>query len=290
MALEEVFVRALAPERLTGLIGPERAERFLATAAAAEDALRGRVVLNVNSTATGGGVAELLQTLLAYARGVGIDATLGRRRGRPRVLRDHQAHPQRPLRDARRRRPARPRRAPSVYEATLQPQRRASCSRSSAPATSCCCTTRRPPALAPRAGRAPGSRVVWRCHVGIDDPNEHSERAWDFLRPYLEDVDAYVFSREQFAPPWVARDRLAVIPPSIDPFSAKNEPIDAAEVARILQYVGLLDGGGEPPVAVVHPPRRLARTRRTATSTSSRPDRRRRPTRRSCSRPHAGTR
>ena len=34
----------------------------------------GRRVVNVNSTATGGGVAELLQTLLAYARGAGVDA------------------------------------------------------------------------------------------------------------------------------------------------------------------------------------------------------------------------
>src|SRR5215207_3475510 len=73
MALEEVDVRALAPERLHALIGPERARRFDDTAAAARDALAGRTVLNVNSTATGGGVAELLQTLLAYARGVGVD-------------------------------------------------------------------------------------------------------------------------------------------------------------------------------------------------------------------------
>ena len=36
--------------------------------------LDGRTVFNINSTATGGGVAELLQTLLAYARGAGVDA------------------------------------------------------------------------------------------------------------------------------------------------------------------------------------------------------------------------
>ena len=35
--------------------------------------MRGRTVINVNSTAAGGGVAEMLQTLLAYGRGAGLD-------------------------------------------------------------------------------------------------------------------------------------------------------------------------------------------------------------------------
>src|SRR5918995_3891425 len=48
--------------------------RFEQIADAAQGALAGRSVLNVNSTAAGGGVAEMLQTLLAYVRGVGVDA------------------------------------------------------------------------------------------------------------------------------------------------------------------------------------------------------------------------
>ncbi|MDP9331753.1 MAG: glycosyltransferase, partial [Actinomycetota bacterium] len=98
------------------------------------------------------------------------------------------------------------------------------------------------------AMRRAGARVVWRCHVGIDSPNEHSERGWEFLRPYVDDVDGYVFSCEWFAPAWVPRQHLAVIAPSIDPFSAKNESIDPATVAPLLQYVGLLESGGHEPV------------------------------------------
>ena len=41
---------------------------------AAQASLAGRAVINVNSTAIGGGVAEMLQTLLAYARGAGVEA------------------------------------------------------------------------------------------------------------------------------------------------------------------------------------------------------------------------
>ena len=48
--------------------------QFERVAEAAQTALAGRSVLNVNSTAAGGGVAEMLQTLLAYARGAGVDA------------------------------------------------------------------------------------------------------------------------------------------------------------------------------------------------------------------------
>ena len=29
-------------------------------------------------------------------------------------------------------------------------------------------------------------KVVWRCHIGVDEPNELARRAWDFLRPYVE--------------------------------------------------------------------------------------------------------
>jgi trehalose synthase len=78
-------------------------------------------------------------------------------------------------------------------------------------------------------------------------PNESSERSWAFLRPYLADVDAYVFSRRAFAPSWAEPGKTHVIPPSIDPFSAKNEPISRRNVRLILGYVGLLGGDGAVP-------------------------------------------
>ena len=45
-------------------------------------------------------------------------------------------------------------------------------------------------------------------------------------------ADAFVFSRHEYVPEWVARDRLVVIPPSIDPFSAKNRELDRQPSAR----------------------------------------------------------
>ena len=104
---------------------------------------------------------------------------------------------------------------------------------------------------------------MWRCHVGIDTQNAHSEQAWAFLRPYLEGADAWVFSRSQFAPSWMPPNRLAVIPPSIDPFSAKNEMIEPTDVTRLLQHVGLLAGNDAGPAVSFHATRRIAGERHT---------------------------
>ena len=86
MPLEQVDVRGVAPERLEPFIGAERTAAFATTAGQARALLEGRVVLNVNSTASGGGVAELLQTLLAYARGAGVDARWAVIKGDPRFF------------------------------------------------------------------------------------------------------------------------------------------------------------------------------------------------------------
>src|SRR5215475_9053975 len=72
--LHEVDVKAIDAARLEPLIGAERMARFEQAAESARETLAGSSVLNINSTGAGGGVAEMLQTLLSYARGAGIDA------------------------------------------------------------------------------------------------------------------------------------------------------------------------------------------------------------------------
>ena len=106
------------------------------------------------------------------------------------------------------------------------------------------------PAALVAAAKSAGAKVVWRCHVGLDRPNEWSGRSWEFLRPYLADADAVVVSRAAFAPPWADPARVHVIPPSIDPFSAKNEPMSLRNARLTLSYVGLLEGSIETPPSV----------------------------------------
>jgi trehalose synthase len=242
--LTEVDVQALDPERLEALIGPERADRFRANAAAARAVLDGRRVVNVNSTASGGGVAELLQTLLAYVRGLGVDARWHVVSGDARFfeitkrLHNHlygTTGDGGPLGSEER----------SHYEGVMRDNAAELLSVVRAGDV----VLLHDPQTAGLSGavREIGAHVAWRCHVGRDEINEHGDLGWEFLQPYIEPCDAYVFTREAFAPAWLDRSRLHVIAPSIDPFSAKNEDLEPRVCRAILQYVGLLaDGSLEP--------------------------------------------
>lgn len=242
--LQEVTVQAIDGARLAPLIGPERMAQYEAAAAAARGLLDGRTVVNVNSTANGGGVAELLQSLLAYARGAGIDVRWLVVAGTPDFFaitkRIHNWIYGAPgdggeLDDAAR----------AVYEQVtaanghelLATVRAGDVVLLHDPQTA---------GLAPLLRRA-GVAVVWRCHIGCDVENEWTRRAWEFLRPYVEGVDAFVVSRPRFAPPWSDPTRVHVIPPSIDPFAAKNEPMTAQQVRDALVYVGLVAGQPDGP-------------------------------------------
>jgi trehalose synthase len=90
------------------------------------------------------------------------------------------------------------------------------------------------------AVKSTGAAVIWRCHVGVDHPNSQVLEAWSFLRRYVRDADAFVFSRAEFA--WDGLDprRIAVIHPSIDPFSAKNQDQTPAQTLAILTRAGIL--------------------------------------------------
>src|SRR5206468_324195 len=72
VTLREVDVPEVPLEQLRPIIGDARADRLQATAAASRTLLEGRVIWNINSTASGGGVAEMLQVLVGYIRGAGI--------------------------------------------------------------------------------------------------------------------------------------------------------------------------------------------------------------------------
>ncbi|HEV1997940.1 MAG TPA: glycosyltransferase, partial [Candidatus Dormibacteraeota bacterium] len=91
-----------------------------------------------------------------------------------------------------------------------------------------------------------GVPVVWRCHVGIDKPGVRTRNAWQFLIDYVQQADAYVFSRKSFA--WEGLDpaKIVLIAPSIDAFSPKNSDMDETSARAILLAAGLVGGGDEP--------------------------------------------
>jgi trehalose synthase len=81
--------------------------------------------------------------------------------------------------------------------------------------------------------------VIWRCHVGLDRPNDLAKEAWNFLRRFLGEADAYVFSRKAFVWDDLEDDKIEIIPPSIDAFSPKNHTMSFTSVTAVLRAAGL---------------------------------------------------
>ncbi len=233
-ALAEVPVASLSPERFESLL----ADRWKEVDEAIDESrrlLKGRVVWHVNSTARGGGVAELLQSLLAYARGAGVDVRWLTISGNPeffRVTKRIHNHLHESAGDGG---PLGPDER-EVYEAALA-EAADELGQLVRPGDIVYIHDPQPAGLVPHV-ISPDVKVIWRCHVGVDRPGELARGAWDFMRRYIKDADAYVFSREQFV--WEGLDpaRIWIVPPSIDAFSPKNQDLDPDAVRSILAVIG----------------------------------------------------
>jgi trehalose synthase len=75
------------------------------------------------------------------------------------------------------------------------------------------------------------AKWIWRCHIDSSDPDEET---WQFLRPYIEEHDAAIFTMDKFVPPDLMCSRIATIPPAIDALSTKNMYLPKAEVCRTM--------------------------------------------------------
>ena len=239
---QDIDISPITPERFRSVLPADRFETFECEAEGARSLLDGRVVWNINSTARGGGVVELLRPLVAYARGTGIDTRWVVIDGSPEFFavtkRIHNrlhgaAGDGGPLDDAAR----------NTYERTLAQNTPAIAARVREGDV----VIVHDPQPAGMIGtlRAAGAEVIWRCHVGLDEPNDLAREAWAFLLPYVAEAHAYVFSRESFAWEGLDRGRIAVIPPTIDAFAPKNVDLDPATVRAVLGACGILPGDAD---------------------------------------------
>jgi trehalose synthase len=240
-AVHEVDVTPMSPERLVPLLRPDKGEELRTLAAAGQKTLDGHTVWNVSSTAAGGGVAEMLHRFVRYAKGAGVDCRWVVIDGTPDFFavtkRLHNRLHGEPgddgaLGDAERDVMR------GVTESNAEPL-----FRRLKPADVVVVHDPQPVGLVP-ALHERGITVIWRCHVGTETTNECTDQAWNFLRPWVEKADAVVFSRAAYVPAWVPDDRSRVIPPAIDPLSAKNQPLEDDNVLAILGRAGILDHGG----------------------------------------------
>lgn len=243
-ALREVDVPALSLTRLAPVIGPDRHAALVDAARRTRRRLGDRVVWNVNSTASGGGVAEMLQVIVGYTRGEGLDVRWLVIEGDPEFFAITKRIHNRIHGSAGDGGPLGGREA-SHYAAVLAANAGPLLERVR-PGDVVILHDPQTAGLA-AAVRSAGASVVWRCHIGADRDNEHTAAAWRFLEPHVAAAHAFVFSRQAYVPSWLPAERVAVIPPSIDPLSPKNQPLPDEVVHRIVRRVGLLPPGETAP-------------------------------------------
>jgi trehalose synthase len=232
-ALRQVEIESAPLERFRPLVG-ERFAEIERAAATARETFAGRRIWHVNSTSQGGGVAEMLRALLPYARGAGVDVRwvvltesdgffdLTKRihnrlhgdEGEGRKL---------------------DRAAAELYAGASE-RSAGELRRLVEPGDVIYLHDPQPAGLVPAMKEA-GLAVVWRCHIGVDEPNGAAREAWDFLRPYVEPADAYVFSRRAYLWEGLEERKTWIMPPVIDPFSPKNEDLDGDRIEAILAEV-----------------------------------------------------
>lgn len=235
--IEDVAVIPKSLSRYCALTGEEDFLRFSGLIEQTKRMLGDRVIWNINSTAQGGGVAEMLHPLVSYTRGLGVNVRWLAISGDANFFRvtkriHHALHGEMgdcsPLAGAEK----------IIYEDNLH-----------ANAQELAAYIKRDDVvilhdqqcigLAPIL-RLQGASIIWRSHIGTDRHNEQTALGWNFLRNYLDNVDLSIFLRKEFVPAMLEDRCVKIIRPSIDVFSAKNQHLDDATVQAILSTAGLL--------------------------------------------------
>jgi trehalose synthase len=246
--MDIVPISPRSTDALDGVLDGDDRARLDAALGRQQEVLDARRLWHVNSTAAGGGVAEMLATLLPYAAGAGIDVgwlviegggdffEVTKRLHNRLHGRSGDGGPLGPAERA-------------CYEATLRSEEAAVLG------------TVRPGDVAvlhdpQTAGLVPvlrshGAHVLWRCHVGTDTPDGLAQSAWAFLGPDVRAAAAAVFTRHAYVWDGLARDGVVVLPPCIDVCSPKNRPLPAAEVTAVLAAAAILPAAA-PSAASAH--------------------------------------
>jgi trehalose synthase len=92
------------------------------------------------------------------------------------------------------------------------------------------------PAGVIESARDASSRWVWRCHIDLSTPNRE---VLDFLQPWLAEYDATVYHRRAYVPSSHDLPPAYIWPPAIDPLAPKNMALSAEDAAYIVDQFGI---------------------------------------------------
>ena len=176
--------------------------------------LKGIRICHINSTPFGGGVAELLFSHIPLMRGVGIDADWQVIRGDQRFFTItksmHNA-----LQGAKY--PLLGEKTKKVYLTNNKMN-----AKELDPNYDVFIVNDPQPAALRHFSNNIQAKWIWRCHIDSSEPDNDT---WQFLRPYVEEHDAAVFTMDKFVPQDLKCPLITTMAPAIDPFSPKNMPL-----------------------------------------------------------------
>ncbi|MHC4277000.1 MAG: glycosyltransferase [Planctomycetota bacterium] len=181
-----------------------------------------RTVQNVNSTAVGGGVAEILSRMVPLLNELGVSTTWDVIKGG-----EHFFQVTKKLHNALHGRKEEFTEDDwKVFEETTKTNINAI----DITGDVAFIHDPQPIGLIKKRPRHGNGRWVWRCHVDFSTPDP---TVWRFLKKFIEKYNASVFSAPQFSKP--LKTRQALISPSIDPLSPKNKELDDPEIKGVLE-------------------------------------------------------
>lgn len=187
--------------------------------------LEGKIITNINSTAVGGGVAEILTRMVPLLRELGVDARWEVIKGNDRFFNiTKKIH-----------------NALHGVDVALSDEEmdyflevdRGNAENINLEGDVVFVHDPQPIALVEKKAQL-GNKWLWRCHIDFSHPKEW---VWNFLRSYIEKYDAAVFSAPAFARALSINQIL--ISPSIDPLSEKNRELNEEEINMVFDRFGI---------------------------------------------------
>ncbi len=220
--LQPVDVGVQSFERYVSLLDPELVTEIKDLA----QRLRGARLLQINATPYGGGVSELLRSVVPILRDLGLDAQWQVIFGDEKFFRitksfhnalqgmdyylDRESKEEYRSHNTRN---ARLLKEGYDYIVVHDPQ----------------------PALLRHYHGRDSTKWVWRCHIDTSKPNP---AVWEYLCPYVREYDAAIFTCEEFVPPDL-NVKVAIIPPAIDPLSPKNMDLPVELCREVVDWMGI---------------------------------------------------
>jgi len=183
--------------------------------------LSGKVIQNINSTFTGGGVAEILSRMLPLLEQLGVDARWNTIKGSPEFFQvtkkfHNSLHGRRE--DI----------SPADFALFLEVSQQ-NIRKMELYGDIIFVHDPQPVTMVSRKKEI-GRKWIWRCHIDVSQPNE---KVWSFLEPFIFQYDAAVFSAPSFSHQLPIRQFL--ISPSIDPLSDKNKELSQQTIDSVLE-------------------------------------------------------